>query len=368
MRIAIVHDDFMQWGGAERLVAVLAQTFPNAPIYTSMLDEEVVKKSKIARDRFITSWLNKLPLKKTANKLFFSLYPVVFEGFDFLDYDLVISSSARFAHGIITSPDTHHVAYVNSPFRGFWDTKSYFGDSVKGKLLKTLLAKKLSRLRMWDFVAGQRPDKLFGNSKAVVSRIKKYWRRDAEAFYPFVDFNRFSKEQKVSFELPEEYFVIVSRLIEWKRIDLVVDAFNNMGKSLVIIGDGPDKKRLMSIAKENVIFTNFLPEEQVTYLLKNATALIHPQKEDFGMTIPEANYCGTPVIAYAEGGALETVKEKETGVFFHNQTVDDLVDAVESFNKDDFDRDDLIENAKRFSKEIFVNRWREYVDLLSKTN
>lgn len=368
MKIAIVHDDFVQWGGAERLVAVLAQTFPSAPIYTSMLNEEVVKKSKIARDRFITSWIDKLPLKKAVNKLLFGLYPVVFEGFDFSGCDLVISSSARFAHGIITSPDTHHVAYINSPFRGFWDTKTYFGDSVKGKMLKTLLAKKLSKLRIWDYVAGQRPDKLFGNSKTVVSRIKKYWRRDAEVFYPFVDFDRFDNEEKVSFDLPKEYFVVVSRLIEWKRIDLVIEAFNKIGKKLIIIGDGPDKKRLMSMAGENIMFTGFLLEGQVTYLLKNATALIHPQKEDFGMTIPEANYCGTPVIAFAKGGALETVKEDETGIFFQNQTIDDLVNAVVSFNKDKFNKDDLIKNAKRFSKEMFVNRWREYVDLLSKTS
>jgi glycosyltransferase involved in cell wall biosynthesis len=361
MRIAIVHDDFMQWGGAERLVASLASIFPDASVYTPMLDEKVVEKSGIASGRFVTSWMDKLPFKRIANKALFSLYPLVFESYDFSDYDVVISSSARFAHGVITKPHTKHFAFINSPFRGFWDPYSYFGTSFRGQLLRKMLSPELLRLRGWDFVAGQRADVIFGNSGEIVKRIRKYYRREAEVFYPFVDFDRFNVSEKPQIELPDRYFVVISRLVEWKRIDIAIEACNAIEAHLVVIGAGPYLESLRKIAGKTVSFTGYTSEAQTTYILKNAEALIHPQREDFGMTVVEANYCKTPVIAYGAGGALETVIEGETGVFFRDQSAASLTEIIKNFAKDRFSPERMSSNAERFSRKVFEDRWKEYV-------
>ncbi|MCA9392455.1 glycosyltransferase, partial [candidate division WWE3 bacterium] len=350
-KIAIVHDDFMQWGGAERLVASLAAEFPAATIYTSMADDAVLAKAGISRDRLRTSFLDRLPFKKSLNKLLFRIYPIVFENFVFDDYEVVISSSTRFAHGVITKPTTKHIAYVNSPFRGFWQPKMYFGDGLGGKVQRLILSPILSRLRQWDYVAGQRADVIFGNSSIVRYRLKKYYRRDdAEVFYPFVDFERFQKVEKPELKLPQKYFIVVSRIVEWKRIDIVVEACNKVGAALVVVGSGSYLGKLKKIGGDNVIFPGFLSDAEVSYLMRNAQALIHPQYEDFGMTIIEANFCETPVIAYKAGGALDTVVEAKTGEFFNYQTVDDLAQRLERFDSSIYKGEDLVENAKRFSK------------------
>jgi len=365
MKIAIVHDDFMQWGGAERLVAALAGLFPDAPVYTSMLDEEVVRKSGIEQSRFVTNGLNRVPFKKKLNKVVFPLYPVFFEGFDFSSFDLVISSSTRFAHGVITKPTTQHIAYINSPFRGFWEPDLYFGRTRKGRVLKTVLLPILSYLRGWDFVAGQRPDVLIGNSSTAQARILKYYKREAEVVYPFVDLERFEQEEKPSFDVPGEFYLVVSRLVEWKKIDLAVAAFNRMGKNLIVIGNGPQKSHLISLAGSTVqVPSAFINDAQVTYLLRRARALIHPQKEDFGMTIVEANACGVPVIAYKKGGALDTIIEDETGLFFNEQTVEALVAAVKRFENETqtYASDKLKQHATRFSKKVFLQKWEELRD------
>lgn len=356
-KIAIVHDDFIQWGGAERLVATLAEVFPDAPIYTSMYDELVAQKARIDIARFRVSFLQKIPLKRKLNKLLFWLYPVAFEQIDFSEYDVVISSSARFAHCIITKPAIKHISYVNSPFRGFWDTDKYFGSKWYMNLIKFILSPIISRLRQWDFIAAQRADIVYGNSQTVVDRIKKYYRRDAEVFYPYVDFDRFSKEQEPGFTLPDGYFVVVSRLVEWKRIDLVINACNQLKLNLIIIGTGNYSQKLKSIAGNTIFFSGYLSDAETTYIMKRAQALIHPQKEDFGMTIIEANYCGIPVIAYQEGGATETVIKGKTGEFFPKQNVDSLIDVVKLFNPLVYSKDELLNNAIRFKKELFIQKW-----------
>ncbi len=361
-KIAIVHDDFIQWGGAERLVATIANMFPDAPIYTSTYDNLVVLKSKININRFKTSFLQKIPFKRSLNKLMFPFYPIAFEQFDFSEYDIVISSSARFAHGIITKPGTVHISYINSPFRGFWDIDKYFGSKWYMKILKTLLFPVILKLRQWDYIAAQRADVVYGNSKTVVDRIKKYYRRDAEVFYPYVDFDRFNQERKPDFILPDQYFVVVSRLVEWKRIDLVIRACNQLGKNLIIIGTGNYEAQLKAIAGPAIQFTGYLPDAETTYIIKHTQALIHPQKEDFGMTIIEANYCGIPVIAYQEGGATETVTQGKTGEFFSEQNTDSLINVIKPFNPLIYVRDELFNNAIRYRKELFIQRWKDLIE------
>lgn len=359
MKIAIIHDDFIQWGGAERLVAALAELFPDAPIYTSMVDEDVVKKSGIDRSRFIASSLDKIPFRSQLNKALFAFYPMVFESFDFTGFDLVVSSSTRFAHGIITKPDTQHIAYVNSPFRGFWEPNLYFGKSLQGRFLKKLLAPFLSYFRGWDFIAGQRPNLIIANSSTAQARIKKYYRRDSKIIFPFVDLKRFKQKEKPAFEMPNQYYVIISRLVEWKKIDVVVKAFNQIKKNLIVIGEGPFKKGLQSLAGPTIQVVGFLNDQQATYNLKRAKALIHPQKEDFGMTILEANACEIPVIAFKKGGALDTVVDGKTGIFFAEQTEQSLINTLEEFENRTFNKEELIQHAQNFSKEIFFEEWKK---------
>lgn len=360
-KIAIVHDDFMQWGGAERLILKLAEALPEAPIFTSMLKPEVIVKSGINLGRFRSTWMDGVPFKEKLNKLLFPLYSIAFEHINFDEFDIVISSSTRFAHGIVTKPDVTHIAYINSPFRGFWEPRLYFGSSKKGKIVHALLEPTLSRLRRWDYVAGQRADMMLANSSTAQARVKKYYRRDSQILYPFVDFKRFDEAVKPLFELPEKYYVIVGRMVDWKRFDIAVKAFNESGKNLLVIGTGPDVPRLKHMAKDNVKVLGFVGDAEVSHILRNAQALIHPQKEDFGMTVVEANYCGIPAIAYVEGGAQDSIIENETGMFFRQQTAESLNAVVQSFEqrgKESFNASRLKDHATKFGIDTFYENWR----------
>jgi glycosyltransferase involved in cell wall biosynthesis len=362
-KIAIIHDDFIQWGGAERLVGAMAQAFPQAPIYTSMLNPDIVAKSGIPIDRFHVSWLNNIPSKNFSNKILFPLYPIVFENFNLDDYDVVFSSSTRFAHSVVTKPHTKHISYINSPFRGFWEPNLYFGSTLAGRILNSVLLPSLSGLRQWDYLAGQRPDYIIANSGTSRSRVKKYYRREADVIYPFVDLERFSHEEKPKIALPDNYYVIVSRLVEWKKLSIAVEAFNQMQRNLVIIGSGPYKSTLRGMAGPTVnVVDEYLDDPGVTYVLKRAQGLIHPQKEDFGMTVVEANACGVPVVAFAEGGASETIIPMETGVLFFQQTADSIKKAIEKFETISFEREKLINNANKFRRENFIRQITEYVE------
>lgn len=369
MKIAIVHDDFVQWGGAERLVAAMAEIYPEALVFTSMVRPEVVKKSGINPNRFRVSGLNRVPAKKLLNKIIFPFYPLAFESFDFSEYDVVLSSSTRFAHGIVTKPSTYHVNYINSPFRGFWEPSLYFGRSLRGRALKWFLQPVLSRLRIWDYCAGQRPDCILANSCTTRDRVNKYYRRWAEVVYPFVDLQRFESESDPGFAPPSEYFLMISRLVEWKKFDVVVEAFNQMHKHLIIVGDGPFKSTLKKIAGPTVkVVDEYLKDPQVTYLMRRCRALIHPQKEDFGMTVVEANACGRPVIAFNQGGATETVIDGKTGTFFDEQSVESIIQAVSRFSELEFAERELIEYAQKFSRQRFVEEIKRYVERYVQTS
>lgn len=363
MKVALVHDDFMQWGGAERVVEALMELFPDAPVYTLSYDTDVLPKT-FPVERLRTSFLQFSTFKKLINVLFF-LHPLVFERFRLNGFDVVISSSTRFAKSIITQPQTVHIAYINTPPRFLWPVTDGFGpaeyteDSIRKSFIllrpfmKLFLHPLLTVLRMHDFAAAQRIDYLVGNSKNVAKRIRKIYRRDAAVIYPFADLQRFLDQPLVSDE-QGRYFLIVSRLAAHKRVDIAVRACTNLGLPLKIIGAGPQRPYLESIAGESIEFLGFVPDEVVVEYMKNARAFIYPQEEDFGITAIEAQALGKPVIAYNEGGAQETVEQDKTGVFFAFQTEAALAEAFQRFETMTFDAAYIREHAKRFSRERFL--------------
>lgn len=356
LKIALVHDDLVQHGGAERLFLAMLEVFPDADIFASLATQDY--ESQFANYDLRTSFMQKLPFKKQLYRHYFMLYPLSFEGYDFSNYDVVISSSTRFAHGIVTKPETLHIAYFNTPPRMFWEPRSYFERSVP---LSFLLSPFLSYLRLWDRVAAQRPDVLIANSKTPQARIKKYYGRDSEIIYPFVDLSRFEGVKGLRGE-KGGYFLIVSRLAAWKKIDIAIEACNRLNLPLKIIGEGPDRPRLQKIAGPTVELLGRLTDEEVVRYYKGCRAFLFPQKEDFGITPLEAMACGKPVIAYSAGGALETVLPGQTGKFFSPQTVEALVRALERFDEKDFHRQDCLEQAAKFSKERFKTKLRSLVE------
>ncbi|MCA9390491.1 glycosyltransferase [candidate division WWE3 bacterium] len=371
MKIALVHDDFIQWGGAERVVEAMAEIWPEAPIFTLAYDESVLPKT-FPKDRLIPSKAqSKFYVEHVYPKLFF-LDPIFFEGFNFNEFDVLISSSTRFAKSIVTQPQTIHFAYINTPPRFLWPVSLGFGPSeyVKGFIKKTFfLFRPLSRvmippiislLRLHDFAAAQRIDYLIGNSQNVARRIEKFYRRAADHIYPFVELDRFEKCTKPTDHEP--YYLIVSRLGEHKRVDLAIKAFNRLGWNLKIIGSGPERERLEAISGETIEFLGFVSDDDVVSYLQNCEGFIYPQEEDFGITALEAQAAGKPVIAFRAGGATETVIENKTGVFFDEQTEESLTAALKKSSTISFDPNEIMAHAQSFSREIFKANLKKYVE------
>ena len=251
LKIAVGHDDLtVPYAGGEKVFAAIAETFPQADIFTSMITpwwaNKVSNLNKASNERrIITTFMQRIPFKRKLQKALFLLYPLAFESFDLSDYDLVISSSSRFAHGVITRPETKHICYMHSPGRMFWEPDHYFGSNSR---LKTLLTPALSYLRLWDHAAAQRVNQFMANSKNVARKIKRYYGRDAEVVYPFVDLDRFKPINK-STSQPINYFLVVTRLAPWKKVDIAVAAANAVGAKLKVVGIGPDEKRLKALAR-----------------------------------------------------------------------------------------------------------------------
>jgi glycosyltransferase involved in cell wall biosynthesis len=351
MRVALVHDDLVQWGGAERVLVAISEVFPEAPIYTSLFNEE----NKFLRESFkdkkvITSFMQKIPGWKNLYKALLPIYPLAFEKFDFTGYDLVISQTTRFAKAIITKPETLHVCYCHTPPRFLW----HFSKEKTAKLLTPLL----TYLRYYDQVTAHRVDKWLAGSENARNRINKIYRSDAKTLLPFIDTDQF-KDYK-SFD--GGYYLIVARLNDYKKVDLAVKVFNKNKKKLKIIGKGPKFTELAKEANTNVELLGHVSEEAKVMLLKGAKALIVTAEEDFGLTPLEAQACGKPVIALKSGGALETVIENKTGLFFDEQTENSLSQTIESFEKQSFKEEDCLKNALKFSKERFQKDLKTILD------
>lgn len=368
MKVALIHDHLAQDGGAEKVLKVLAEIFPDAPIFTLLYEKQNVV-NNFAGHRIETSIIQKLPGGVKHYQWYLFFMPMAVEFFDLRSFDLVISDSSSFAKGAITSPDTLHICYCHTPTRYLWsDTHQYINELKYNKWLKKIISLVLNRLRLWDRAAADRVDLFIANSKTVRRRIYKYYRRESTVIYPPVELDKFKvaeagESETAATEKP--YFLAGCRLAPYKRLDIAVAAFKKLGPDyrLKIFGDGVDLKRLKKIAggAANIEFLGRVSEEEKARLFANAQAFINPQEEDFGITVVESMAAGRPVVAYRKGGALETVIEGKTGVFFDEQTPEALMAAVRNFRAVDFDPAEIRRHAEQFSVENFKQRMMEFI-------
>jgi len=354
IKVAIVHDDLVQWGGAEKVLFEIANLFPDAPIYTSLFDKSnPLIYGKFKNSRIITSFLQKIPKWKTFYKLFLPLYGIAFEQFDFSEYDLVISQTTRFAKSVITKPETKHVCLMHTPPRFLWN--------FSGEKYLRLFNPLFNLLRVYDQVSSNRVDEYLAGSKNAQERIKKIYNRDSKVVLPFVDFEYFNKFENFK----NDYYLIISRLNKYKKVDIAIKAFNKSGKKLIVVGKGPELQRLRQRSKGNIRFLNFVPDQLLLSLLLGCKGIIITAEEDFGLTSLEAQACGKGVIAYKKGGVLETVLEGKTAVLFNEQSREALVEAIEEFEKSDMKNEDCKKQAEKFSKEVFRKNFLEAVNNLN---
>lgn len=354
MRIAIVHDYLTEMGGAERVVEVLHRLYPSAPIYTSAVSYNLLPSSLRHAD-IRPSILQQIPGVRRLRKPLLPAYPGLFGRMKLSGYDVVVASSSAFAHGVKVEGG-RLICYCYTPPRFLWNSSEYLRYERVPGLVKTMAGATANILRRWDIRAASRVDAYVGISKCVAKRIQTCYGRHAQVVYPPVDVRRFTPVAD-----KEPYFVVVSRLVAYKRIDLVVSAFNHLRLPLIIIGDGPARLSLQKVARPNIRFLGRLPDSQVAGLLSRATALIFPGEEDFGIVPLEANACGTPVVAFASGGALETQIDGVTGTLFHEQNYEALMDAVHVTARTRYNDALLRRNAEQFSEERFSENFASVV-------
>lgn len=358
MKIAIVHDYLNQRGGAERVVAVFHEMFPKAPIFTSIVDWADLLPDLAGAD-IRPSWMQKLPGLKRHFKKYLPFYPQAIESHDLRGYDLILSSSSSFAKGAIKGRNALHICYCYTPMRFTWDYENYVKREKLSFLVRKILPFVISRLKRWDLRTSSRPNHYIAISNAVRQRIKDIYGKDAEVIFPPVDAKKYQPQSHV-----DNFYLIVSRLNSYKRIDLAVAAFNKLGYPLKIAGSGPFLNYLRNMAYGNVTFLGRLNDEELAHYYATCKALIFPGEEDFGIVPLEANAAGRPVIAYKEGGAVDTIIEGINGLFFQESSVESLMASVESFEvgQYNFQPHKIRECALRFDKEIFKEKMIRFID------
>lgn len=350
MRLAIVHDYLIQMGGAERVVAAMANAFPEAPIYTSVTDYDHLLPEFIGKD-IRNNWVNRLPGSRRHFKKLFPLYPFAFRSMPRVDADIVWISSSGFAKWIRVADSAKTVCYCYTPPRFFWSPDTYMNREFKGAVLKTAATVLLTALRTWDFQCAQRIGQFVAISRCVQQRILDCYGRTSVVVYPPVNVDRFSVTPQRG-----DYYLVLSRLVGYKRIDLAVQAFNQLGEKLVIIGDGPDRARLQALAGPTISFLGHVTDLEAKRYLEGCRGLIFPGVEDFGIAPVEAQACGRPVIAFAGGGALETVTDGETGILFQEPFPESLAAAVRRAERITWCAENIRANAERFSREVFLQK------------
>ncbi len=356
MRVAIVHDYLNQFGGAERVLLALMELFPNAPVFTLVYDKERLGLD-LPDKRIKTSFLQKIPGSKRYHRSFPLLMPLAIEQFDFSDYDVVLSSTHSFSKGIITGPQTMHISYCFTPTRYVWDDcHRYVREFSQSTIFHRLAPFGLSYIRLWDYYASQRVDSYLTLSDYVAKRIEKYYQRESVVIPPPVDVNRFTVSTT-----DQGYFLIVSRLVPYKRIDLAIAACEALHVPLKIVGTGPERAALEAKAGKWIQFLGFVPDEKLPALYAGAKALLFPQEEDFGITPLEAAATGKPTIAFAAGGATETIKAGETGLFFDEQTAASLIEGLQMFTRQVWNPGRIREHAETYSRTRFLQAMAEAV-------
>jgi glycosyltransferase involved in cell wall biosynthesis len=362
MRVALVHDYLTQFGGAERVLLALMELFPQAPVFTLVYDPVFAKSTGGQGDiwderRIRTSFLQRLPGAKRHHRYFPLLMPLAIEQFDFSEYDIVLSDTHSFGKGIITGPNTLHLSYCFTPTRYVWDdSHRYVREFSSSRFFQRFAPAALSYIRLWDYYAAQRVDAYLTLSHYVAGRIRKYYHAQAEVISPPVDVDRFYVQ-----ETNQGYYLIVSRLVPYKRIDIAIEACEKLGRQLVIVGDGPEARMLRSKAGKWTTFLGFVPDEKLPGLYAGARALLFPQEEDFGITPLEAAAAGKPTIAFGAGGALETVLPGTTGLFFAEQSKDSLRQAIIDFEKCSWEALSIRRHAEAFRREVFLQKVKETV-------
>ncbi|MDD5341404.1 MAG: glycosyltransferase [Patescibacteria group bacterium] len=356
MKVALLHDYLNQAGGAERVLLALTELFPEAPIYTLIYDKK--RLAGFEDKKINTSFLQKLPFAASKIKYYLPIMPVAVEQMNLGGYDLVISSTSALIKGVVTPPNTLHICYCHTPTRYLWsDTHSYPKDIKVGSVIKNILPFMLTSLRQWDHQAAQRVDHFIANSNFIAKRIKNYYHRDSEVIYPPVDTQNFYISNQIG-----NYYLLISRLRPYKKVDMAISAFNKLGLPLKIIGTGEEEERLKKMAKSNIEFLGSVSEEEKRKYLSNCLALLHPQEEDFGLTVIEAMASGRPVIAYASGGATETIIDGQTGKLFDEQSWEALIDTIIKFKPQNYDPKIIKAHAEKFNTQNFYEKMRNFIN------
>ncbi len=356
MKVAIVHDYLNQAGGAERVVAVLHRIFPTAPIFATLFDSGVVGEPLASADVRV-SWMQRLPGWKRHFKKYLPLYPFAVRSFDLEGFDLILSSSSAWAKGIDVPEGALHICYCYTPMRWAWSFKNYASRSEMGVASQLAARALVFPLRRWDVATSKNVHRFIAISSEVARRIRETYGRGCDIVPPPIDISRFTPSHGA-----DDYFLVVSRLNPYKRTDLVVEACTRLSLPLTVVGDGPARAALEAIAGPTVKFTGRLPDADVATLFQRCKALVLPGTEDFGLTPLEANAAGRPVVAFAAGGALETVIDGETGVLFRSQTVQSLVDALKTVAACQWDVATMRAHAESFAEPIFAERLRVAID------
>lgn len=362
MKIAIVHEWFAEYAGSERVVESFTNLWPDADVFAlvDLLNEDerrIILKSK----RPITSFIQKMPFAKTKHRYYLPLFPLAIERFDFTGYDIIISSSHAVTKGLKKTPNQLHISYCHSPMRYAWDnTELYLDQANISKGLKGFTARKIiNYLRKWDLKTASRPDFLIANSKFIAGKIKRIYNREADVIYPPVDVNKFDCVKEKG-----DYFLTASRMVPYKRVDLMVEAFSKMtDKKLKVVGQGSEFKNIKNNVTPNIELLGYKNDKELKTLLQKARAFVFAAEEDFGITVVEAMACGTPVIALNKGGTAETVIDSKTGILFNSQNVKSIKEAVLQFEDTAglFNPQIISDHARQFNREIFEGKIKEYV-------
>ncbi|MBN1258263.1 glycosyltransferase [Candidatus Peregrinibacteria bacterium] len=358
MKIALVTDWLTNYGGAESVISAFHDLFPEAPVFTTLYNPKKMRELGGLKD-VRTTWLQKIPFAKSHHQWLLGQMPVAVEMMDLDEYDVVLSSCHSVSKGVITKPSTLHICYCHTPMRYAWESWDFETRLKKfPKFLHPLIRRQIKKIKEWDYCAAQRVDKYIANSTHIAGKIKEHYGRDSAVIYPPVHTEKFKPVAHPS----QDFYFSIGRLIPYKKFDLLVETFNHLGLPLKIAGTGPDFEKIKKMAKPNVEILGFVDDRQLAELYANCKALLFPQVEDAGIVPLEAMAAGRPVIALNRGGSLDTMIEGKTGVFFGEQTVKNLSDAVRRFETMGFDPKAIREHAKRFDVEIFKRKIRDFIE------
>jgi glycosyltransferase involved in cell wall biosynthesis len=358
-RIALFHDNFAQMGGAEKVAEEIYSLLPGASLHSTVAVPEVLSRG-LRQTNIKTSWMQHLPGLRRHFRHYFLFYPFAVESVDLSSYDLIVSSCFGYAKGVHKRKDAIHVCYCHTPMRWVWRYEDYSERAAFGSLSRRFLPLLLSVLKRWDLRAARRPDYFIANSQAVAKRIKTFYGRDAIVIPPPIDVSCFQPDP-----VQEDYYLVLSRLVPYKRIDLAVEACSKMNRKLLVIGDGPDRARLEKVAGPSIRFLGRQSDEAVARYAARCRALLFPGEEDFGMTPLEVNAAGRPVIAFRAGGALETVVEGRTGLFFDQPDAASLMQVIEDFESCNWNAQELRAHAAKFDRAVFARRLIDFLQTVA---